>query len=182
MVIKSNGINLKITEGMQFAIESKLKTLNKFLDDNTEISVKITQKKLEVKVVIMLSYNGKLIKITEKDNDFYIALEKVVDTLKTQIKKQHTLKVKRENDQSKTIRTYFLENEEDEADDYFDTSKITKRKSVCLIPMTEEDAIQEMEKLEHNSFIFLNRDNNNSISMLYRRNVGDYGIIENDNK
>lgn len=177
MVIKSNGLNLKITESMQSAIESKLKTINKFVDDNTEISVKVTQKKLEVKIVIMLIYNGKLIKITERDNDFYIALEKVVDTLKTQIKKQHTLKVKRETDQSKTIRTYFSENEENED---FDIPKITKRKHICLMPMTEDEAIQEMEILGHNSFVFLNTDNNNCISMLYRRNVGDYGIIEDD--
>ena len=48
------------------------------------------------------------------------------------------------------------------------------------MPMTEDEAIQEMEILGHNSFVFLNTDNNNCISMLYRRNVGDYGIIEDD--
>ena len=114
MRIKSNGLNLKITEGMQTAIESKLNLLDKFIEDDTEISVKVTQKKLEVKVVIMLIYNGKLIKITKRDEDFYVALEKASDTLKSQIEKQHTLKVKRESDQRETIRTYF--NEELEED------------------------------------------------------------------
>ena len=54
MIIKSNGLNLKITEGMKAAIENKLESLDKFIDDDTEISVKVTQKKLEVKIVIMV--------------------------------------------------------------------------------------------------------------------------------
>ena len=69
MVIRSNGLNLKITEGMQSAIESKLNLLDKFIDDDTEVSVKVTQKKLEVKVVIMLVYNGKLLKVTDRDEE-----------------------------------------------------------------------------------------------------------------
>ena len=176
MVIKTNGLNLKITEAMQNAIDTKLLSLDKFIED-TEVSVKVTQKKLEVKVVIMLVYNGKLVKITERDSDFYNALEKASDKLKAQIKKLHTLKVKRETDQSKTIRTYFNEEIEDEIED----SKIVKRKKIELRPMTEEDAIQEMETLEHNTFVFLNADSNNCVSLIYRRNDGNYGILEDIN-
>lgn len=173
MRIKSNGLNLKITEGMQAAIESKLNLLDKFIEDDTEISVKVTQKKLEVKVVIMLIYNGKLIKITKRDEDFYVALEKASDTLKSQIEKQHTLKVKRESDQRETIRTYF--NEELEEDE---SPRIVKRKMIELRPMSEEDAISEMETLGHNAFVFLNADIQGTISMIYKRNDGNYGILE----
>ena len=174
MTVKVNGLNLKITEGMQTAIEHKLESLEKFIK-NSEISVKVTQKKLEVKIVIMLVYNGKLIKITERDEDFYVALEKVTDTLKSQIKKLHTLKIKREQDQSETIRNYFSE---EEVEDDEDNPKIIKRKSINLLPMTEEDAINSMEVLGHTSFLFLNSDMKNAISMIYRRNDGNYGILE----
>ena len=174
MIIKSNGLNLKITEGMKTAIENKLESLDKFIDDDTEISVKVTQKKLEVKIVVMVIYNGKLIKITERDDDFYVALDKVVDTLKMQVKKQHTLKVKRENDQSKTIRTYFTEDLEDEVDE----PHIVKRKDIELQPLTEAEAIQEMESLGHNAFVFLDADYQGCVSMIYKRNDGNYGILQ----
>lgn len=173
MVIRSNGLNLKITEGMQSAIESKLNLLDKFIDDDTEVSVKVTQKKLEVKVVIMLVYNGKLLKVTDRDEDFYVALEKANDTLKTQIKKQHTLKVKRESDQRDTIRTYFNEELEEN-----DEPRIVKRKMIELRPMSEEEAISEMEMLGHNAFVFLNSDIQGTICMIYKRNDGNYGILE----
>lgn len=174
MIIKSNGLNLKITEGMQSAIKSKLETLDKFLNDNIEVLVKVTQMKLEVKVVIMVIYNGKLIKVTERDEDFYVALDKSVDVFKNQIKKQHTLKVKKENDQSKTIRTYF----NDDFEEYNDEPHITKRKSIELQPLTEKEAIQEMESLGHNAFVFFNADSQGCVSMVYKRNDGNYGILQ----
>ena len=177
MIIKSNGLNLKITEGMQLAISSKLDSLRKFLDDESEVSVKVTQKKLEVKIVIMVVYNGKLIKVTERDSDFYVALDKVSDTLKAQIKKQHTIKVKRETDQSKTIRTLF----NDEIEEEVDEPHITKRKKIELQPLTEDEAIQEMESLGHNSFVFLNVDSAGCVSMIYKKNDGKYGILEDLN-
>lgn len=170
MKIQLNGINIRITDGMQDVVKKKLNSLEKFLDEDTKVSVKVTQKKIEIKLVIMLVYNDRLIKITERDNDFYVAVDKAIDTLKTQIKKQHTLKVKREKDQSETIRTYF-ENEEDEL------PHISKRKIVKLESMTEEFAINEMERLEHNSYVFLNSDSDGNVSMIYRRNDGNYGIV-----
>lgn len=170
MKIELNGSNIRITDGMKEVMKKKLAFLEKFLSDETRVSVKVTQKKIEIKLVIMVIYNDRLIKITERDNDFYVAVDKAVDTLKTQIKKQHTLKVKREKDQSETIRTYF-ENDNEEI------SKIVKRKTVLLVPMTEEEAINEMEELGHNSFVFLNADYHQVVSMVYRRNDGNYGIV-----
>lgn len=176
MKIQLNGINVRITDGMQEAVEKKLSLVEKFLDENTKVSVKATQKKIEIKLVIMLVYNDRLIKITSRDNDFYVAVEKAVDSLKTQIKKQHTLKVKRENDQSETIRTYFNQLEENEED----VPKIVKRKMISIEPMSEKEAINEMEDLGHNAFVFLNSDNGGVISMIYRRNDGNYGIVIQD--
>lgn len=176
MIIKTNGLNLKITESMKNQIDSKLEPLDKFINKDTEISVKVTQKKLEIKIVIMLVYNGKLVKITKRDSDFYVGLEKATDILKTEIKKLHKLKVKRDNDQSKTIRTYFTEDIEEELDE----PKIVKRKHILLHPMTEEDAIKEMENLGHNAFVFLNIDAEGCVCMIYKRNDGNYGILEDN--
>ena len=174
MKILMNGMNLKITDSMKSIVSEKLNSLSKFIDEDTEVSVKVTQKKIEVKLVVMLVYNGKLIKVTERDEDFYVAVDKMTDTLKMQVKKLHALKVKRETDQSKTIRTYFDENIEDEI---LEEPHISKRKHIRLSPMTESEAIEIMESLGHSAFVFLNADNDCCISLLYKRNDGDYGIL-----
>lgn len=173
MNVKINGMNLKITEGMKTAIHSKLNSIEKFVKEN-EVSVKVTQKKLEVKTVIMVVYNGTFIKITERDEDFYVCLEKAVDTLKTKLKKLHTLKVKQDKDHSETLYTYFTK----DLDESYDEPKIVKRKSLDLTPLTEIDAMSKMEELGHTSFTFVNIDLDNKICHLYRRNDGNYGILE----
>lgn len=170
MKILTNGLNVKVTEGMKESLENKLDFLNKFLAEDTEVSVKITSTKSELKLVTMFVYNGKLIKATVKDDDFYVAIDKTVDNLKSQVKKQHNLKIKRENDQSETIRTYFVEDMES------DTPEIIKRKAIHLEPMSEKEAIDEMDKLGHNTFLFYNNDID-AISMLYQRNDGHYGLV-----
>ena len=43
--------------------------------------------------------------------------------------------------------------------------------------MTVEDAIEEMELVGHDFYVFLNRETGN-VSVLYARNDGDYGLIE----
>ena len=174
MNIKVNGTSVTITEGMNEFLEDKLSSLERVLEDGTNISVKVTSMKKHVNVVLMVVYNHKVVKVEEKDTDYYVAVDKVVDVLKRKINKLHTLKVKREKDQEATIRKFFTE----EVNEVEEGTRIVKRKQVDLKPMTEKDAMFEMESLGHSSFLFLNAEMNCAACLLYRRNDGHYGIIE----
>lgn len=56
-------------------------------------------------------------------------------------------------------------------------SKISKRKSFSLDPITEEDAIFMLEAIDHDFYVFLNAETG-KINILYRRKNGEYGLIE----
>ena len=58
-----------------------------------------------------------------------------------------------------------------------DTSTIVKRKQIEMKPMSEEEAILQMNLLGHEFFVFKNIESN-EVDVLYRRKDGDYGIIE----
>ena len=66
-----------------------------------------------------------------------------------------------------------LQVEEDNVD------KIVKRKKVEVKPMSEEEAILQMELLEHQFYIFKDAETNN-VAVVYKRNEGNYGIIESE--
>ena len=59
----------------------------------------------------------------------------------------------------------------------YNASKITKRKSYNLDPITEEDAIIMLENIDHDFFVFLNAESG-KINVLYKRKNGEYGLIE----
>jgi putative sigma-54 modulation protein len=56
-------------------------------------------------------------------------------------------------------------------------SKIVKRKSFALDPITEEDAIYMLEAADHDFYIFLNAETG-KVNVIYRRKDGAYGLIE----
>jgi len=52
-----------------------------------------------------------------------------------------------------------------------------RTKEFILRPMTVEDAILQMELLSHSFFVYKDMDNN-KVQILYKRNDGDYGLID----
>ena len=55
-------------------------------------------------------------------------------------------------------------------------SEILRRKQVELIPMNEEEAIEQLELLDHNFYMFMNAEST-QVNVLYRRDNGGYGIL-----
>src|SRR5690606_10977166 len=71
-----------------------------------------------------------------------------------------------------------LEPQAEAEDTTFDLSEesIVRRKHVSLTPMTEEEAIKQMELLSHDFFMFYNADTE-SVTVLYKRENGGYGLL-----
>ena len=102
----------------------------------------------------------------------YSSMDNAVDALARQIRK-HKTKLKRRYQNNETIRfDEIVEKEKEEAE-----NKIVKRKNFELSPMNEEEAILQMELLNHNFFVFLDGDTE-AVSIVYKRKDGNYGKIE----
>lgn len=171
MEITIHGDKLKITSSMKEYIEEKLGKLDKYLEKSGEVRANVIVKvsNYTQRVEITIPLKSVILRTEDSQQDFYAAVDKAIDKLERQIRKNKTRLNKVKSDD--TVFAYF---EEEEVE--IPQSDIIKRKTIENKPMSEEEAILQMELLNHDFFVFKNVDEE-CTSVLYKRKDGNYGII-----
>ena len=100
------------------------------------------------------------------------ALDKVIDILMRQIRKNKTRLEKKIK--SGSIEDFFSQSDIDEAEEDY---KIVRKKQVLVKPITVDEAILEMNMVNHNFFMFINAETD-SVNIVYKRADGSYGLLE----
>ena len=177
MNITLRGDKIKITDAMRDYADEKLEKLNKYLDDSESVKanvvVKVQNYKQKVEVTIPLK--NFILRAEEVQDDFYAAIDTVVDKIERQIRKNKTkLQSKKVKDYKEIVFDY-IEVEAEEAEE----DVIVKRKKIDVKPMSEEEAIIQMELLGHQFYLFKEAETLKP-AVVYKRNDGQYGIIETD--
>ncbi|CCY27372.1 ribosomal subunit interface protein [Acholeplasma sp. CAG:878] len=174
MKINARGQKIKVTDAIQAHTEEKLKKLDKYFDTPEEITanVLIKVKGKDQTVEVTIPTKKFILRGEETNNDLYAAIDLVTDKLERQIRKNKT-RLKKKNVQN--VIDFKIDFEVEKEDE--NKSKIVKRKNIEMKPMSEEEAILQLELLGHSFFVFKNVKTD-EIDILYRRNDGDYGIIE----
>ncbi len=172
MKINIRGEKTNITESMKSYAEEKLQKLNKYIEDSDEVTgtllFKVYGPKQIIEVTIPL--RSCTLRVEEEGHDFYAIIDTGIDKLERQIIKNKTrLANKRVKNKSEFILDFEPEEE--------NKNKIVKRKTIELKPMDEEEAVLQMELLNHDFYMFKNTETD-KISVVYKRKHGDYGIIE----
>ena len=174
MEIIIRGDKVKITDAMKSYIEEKLSKLEKYFEDSSNIRakviVKVTKDSQRVEVTIPLkSY---ILRSEETKDDFYAAVDKTIDKLERQIRKNKTRLMSKKVNNS---REFALEEIKPVKED----RKVVKRKTVEVKPMNEEEAILQMELLGHEFYMYKDADTNKA-AVVYKRKDGNYGIISSE--
>jgi putative sigma-54 modulation protein len=135
---------------------------------------------------VIILKNG-TIRCEEKGTDLYGLVDKTHDTLKVKVEKYKDKLTDHIHDKEAVIEQY-----EEDSDDRYSTilihesvsgyaPKIAKRKAYSdNRPLHPAEAIEQMEMLGHTSFLFKNIETN-KYAMVYKRDDGDYGLIEPEN-
>ena len=177
MEIIIRGDKIKITDAMSDYINDKLGKLDKYLEnsDTVRANVIVKVKNHEQRVEITIPLKTFILRSEETKDDFYAAVDKAVDKLERQIRKNKTRMMSKQvkNDYSFD----FSQIESDEEDEK--ENKILKRKKVEVKPMNEDEAILQMELLGHQFYMYMDSENNKP-TVVYKRNDGNYGIIESE--
>lgn len=168
------GERVEITDAIESYIKDKIGKLDKYFENPEDISANVVikvrgkEQKMEITVPAM-HYT---LRSEESHDDLYAAIDLTVDKLERQIRKNKT-KI------NSKIKKNMIQNFEMDLVDNFeeDESEVLKRKRVDMKPMSEEEAILQMNMLGHSFFVFKNTDTE-SICVLYIRKDGNYGIIE----
>ncbi len=176
MKINIKSQKLKITKSISQYIENKLSKLEKYFTDHTDIDVNVLIKNNnEIKKIEVTIPAKKLTLRAEQEHpDLYAAVDLVVDKIASQIRKNKS-RIKKFN----KIETTRITSEFDDIIEEQNAKKIVKRKLIEVKPMAEEEAILQMELLNHDFFLFKNLDCG-CISVIYKRKDGQYGIIESN--
>lgn len=168
------GDKLKITNAMNDYIEEKLGKLEKYLknSDNVRVNVIVKVKNHEQRVEITIPLKTYILRSEETKDDFYAAVDKAVDKLERQIRKNKT----RMSKQAKTNTDFDISEIETEKEE---DNKILKRKVVEVKPMNEEEAILQMELLGHQFYMYKDSETS-KVAVVYKRTDGNYGVLESE--
>lgn len=166
-----HGKNIEVTEPIRGYIESKIGRIEKyFKDTDLEAVVNLRVRGKEQIVEVTIPANKMVLRAEEKHSDLYAAVDLVSDKLERQIRKNKTKA--RKNLKQTIVFTDFDVPASEDVDD-----SIVKRKVVDTKPMSEEEAILQMELIGHDFFLFKN-DKTNELCVVYKRDEGGYGILE----
>ena len=155
--------------------EKKVMKLARYFEEDAEAVIVFSVEKNRNKAELTVHGAGTWFRATESTSDMFASIDAAVSTIEGQIRKNKT-RLARRLRQDAFVRsaeeTSFVEEEPEEK------LEIVRVKSFRFAPMTREEAVLQMNLLEHNFFAFRDEDNGGSFAVVYRRNDGGYGIID----
>ena len=196
MNIRIHGDGIRVSEALEDYTRSKVDKLDRYLPNISHVGVELSIIRthrgadLAIAQITVQHARGAILRAEEKMNienrdTIRFAINKAVDKMHRQIDR---FKSKRKSKNQKLRDKYRatvaeLDIAEDlpesaarEAGEAAPPTEIFRRKQVEMMPMNEEEAIEQLELLDHSFYMFMNADSD-QINVLYRRDSGGYGVL-----
>jgi len=171
MNIKVKGRNIDVTPALKQYVEKKIERVVKQFKTVGEVIAVLKVEKGDHIVEITVPASGILLRAQETTKDMYSSIDLVVEKIERQIHKYKTRLMKRKYS---NFAEAAAPEDAPEPDDGF---KIIKTKQFEMHPMTPEEAILQMNLLNHDFFVFYDPDFG-AVNVVYRRKDGNYGLLE----
>ena len=157
-------------------VSEKLSKLDKYfiVSENVEAKVLVRTYPYGQKIEVTIPTEYVLLRAEVVDQDLYNAIDLVIDKLEGQIRKYKTRLNRKSKDNKLAFNLASIEPLDDEEEDV-----LVKTKTITPKPMDMEEAIMQMELIGHSFFVYRDTETD-AISIVYRRNDGDYGLIETE--
>ena len=173
MRISISGKNLEVSDYMRETAEKKLNKLSKFFPQDADAQVSLAVEKNRHIVEVTVPYEGRIIRAEETSGDMYASLDNVVSKLEKQVQRYRTRQDRRRK--SGEVIADYAPVAPEEPETF--TPRIVRTKKFAIRPMSEEEAMLQMEMLGHSFFVFENAETGD-VNVLYVRKDGNYGLIE----
>jgi len=164
------GENVTIKDEMREKIEGKLSFLTKYfaVDDNTTARVTVKRYDNSLKIEVTIPTKVGLLRSEVVNNDFGSDVDLAIDKIEDQIRKQKSRLSRRHKD---SLASTFIDEQSSNED------VPVRTKTVYAEEMVLDEAIMRMEMLSHSFFVYKDVDSQ-SIALVYKRNDGQYGLLE----
>lgn len=167
MNIIVNGRHLAITPALKNYAEEKIGRFDKYVSNISEAIVTLSVEKYRHKAEVLLKVNGVMIQAESVTGEVYSAIDEVVEKLEKQILRYKEKLHSYRKAEKRPLETAVAK----------EKGRIIKLKKFDMKPMDPEDAVDQMELLEKDFFVFTNK-HSGDINVIYRRKDGNYGLIE----
>ncbi|PKO22127.1 MAG: ribosomal subunit interface protein [Chloroflexi bacterium HGW-Chloroflexi-1] len=179
MQLSITGKNLEITDSLHEYVEKKISRLDRYLpniiDARVELSVENTRAAKDRQIAqVTLRTKQTILRAEEASADMFASIDAVLEKMQRQVNRY---KGKRGTRRGGGEQAEFEEIPVTEEETPEDQPQISRVKRFAMIPMDEEEAIEQMELLGHDFYVFFNA-NESEINVIYRRRSGDYGLIQ----
>ena len=167
---------VKLPGNVHAYAEKKVMKLARYFEEDAEALITFSVEKNRNKAELTVHGAGTWFRASESTSDMFASIDAAVATIEGQIRKNKTRLARRlrQDAFSRTVEeTSFAEEAEERLE-------IVRVKNFRFAPMTREEAVLQMNLLEHNFFAFRDADNGDCFAVVYRRNDGGYGIIDDE--
>lgn len=161
--------NYEASDKLKDVITKKVDRLDKFFEDDTKVKIVLKEANNVQTMELTIAVSGGVLRAEVSGKNMYELIDQSLPKLEKQIIKHHS-KMK---DKKFKVKDFVGETEKTVEPE----KQVVRSKAFELTPMTVEDAIEEMELVGHEFYVFLNRATGN-VSVLYTRRDGNYGLIE----
>ncbi|MBL8154985.1 MAG: ribosome-associated translation inhibitor RaiA [Anaerolineae bacterium] len=185
--------NLRVTDALEKYARKKLDKLDRYLPNIADIRVELGHEHTRrgedlVSVQITIRHQrGAILRAEERvPEDVQAAINGAVDKMYRQIQRFKSKNARKGRERfTATIEELREAEAIPDVEEYVEEAvveagvpqpEIVRRKEVKVVAMNEEEAIEQMELLGHNFFVFFN-DSTGGVNVLYKRATGGYGVL-----
>jgi len=179
MELTIKGKNVDVTDRLKHYVEKKIGKLDRYLPTISEAWVELSTEGARAAqdrqvCQVTVRANGTILRAEERSDDMFTSIDAVLDKMYRQIARYKGKRQNRWRGAAVAAEPLPLELEEpiDE-----ETSNIVRIKRFRMTPMNPDEAVEQMELLGHDFFVFYNADEG-QINVIYRRKGGDYGLLQ----
>lgn len=170
------GRKIEVRDNVREYVEKKLSKLEKFFKEEPEARVVLGTIKENDYIEATLYASGMIYRAEASDKDILAAIDKIVDVIERQIRKNKTRLAKKIRKDAVSVNTLISGTEyvdEEEPKEF----EVVKKKRFSIKPMSIDEAILQMNLLGHSFFIFKNMDTDET-NIVYKRSDNKYAVIE----
>ena len=166
---------VKLPGNVHAYAEKKVMKLARVFEEDAEALIVFSVEKNRNNVELTVRGAGAIFRAKESTSDMFASIDAAIGSIENQIRRNNTRLAKRLRKDA-FVRTadetsFAAEPAEDEL-------SIVRMKSFYFKPMTREEAVMQMNLLDHNFFAFRDEDNGGTFAVVYKRNDGGYGLID----
>ena len=176
-----NTSEMEMTPHLKEYVEKKVNKLSRFLDNLDEARVELkydhSVRSASDKHVAQLTIRGKnlLLRAEERSDDIYTSVDAALDKLHRRVEKY---KGKRMHGHGEADSSMIELSDREEAEPTPVNPLVVRRKKFLLEPMSEKEAIDQMQMLGHEDFFLFQNVRSGAVNVIYKRRDGTFGILE----